>query len=136
MNTGRFVGAGVAVFVVRFLLNYLFYGVLIHPQYEAISNAHPGMFREVIPAYAVLDLLAAFLIVWFFVKCGGGYGGGVKAGVTLGILLGLFGPVLCALYMFFSVTYYPTSLLGTEIVYALVAHAIQGVVAALVYKTA
>ena len=134
MNTGRFVGAGIAVFVVRFILNFLFYGVLIHPQYEAISNAHPGMFREVIPAYAVLDLIAAFLIVWFFIKCG--FGGGVKGGVTLGILLGLFGPVLCALYYFFSTTYYPTSLLGTESVYALVSHAIQGAVAALVYKTA
>jgi hypothetical protein len=135
MNTGRFAGAGVAVFLVRFALNFLFYGVLIHPQYEAISNAHPGMFREVIFAYGVLDFVAAFLIVWFFVKCGGGYGGGVKAGVTLGILLGLFGPVLCAFYYFFSTTYYPTSLLGTEIVYVLVSHAIQGAVAALVYKT-
>ena len=134
MNTGRFVGAGVAVFIVRFLLNFLFYGVLIHPQYQAIADAHPGMFREVIPAYAVLDLIAAFLIVYFFIKCG--FGGGVKGGVTLGILLGLFGPVLATLYYFFSTTYYPTSLMGTEIVYALVAHAIQGAVAALVYKTA
>ena len=94
------------------------------------------MFREVIPAFAVLDLIAAFLIVWFFVKCGGGYGGGVKAGVTLGFLLGLFGPVLGALYHFFSTTFYPTSLMGTEIFYSLVSHAIQGAVAALVYKTA
>jgi hypothetical protein len=42
MNTGRFVGAGVAVFVVRFIMNYLFYGVLIHGQYVELDAPTPG----------------------------------------------------------------------------------------------
>lgn len=136
MNTGRFVGAAVAVFVARFLMNYLFYGVLIHDQYQAISDAHQGMFREVIPAYAVFDLIAAFLIAYFVARAGTSFGSGIARGVTIGALLGIFGPVLGSLYYFFSTTYYPTSLLGTEIVYQLVAHAIQGAIAAAVYKTA
>jgi hypothetical protein len=136
MNTGRFVGAGVAVFVVRFLLNFLFYGQLMHGQWEEISNAHPGLMREVIPAYGVLDLIAAFVLVYIFVKATGCFGGGMKSGVTIGILLAIFGPVLGSLYFFYSVTYYPTSLLGPELVYQLVAHAIQGAIAAAVYKTA
>ena len=136
MNAGRFAGAGVAVFVVRFLLNFLFYGQLMHPQYEEISNAHPGLMREVIPAYGVLDLITAFLLVYFFVRAAACFGGGMKAGVTIAVLLALFGPVLGSLYFFYSVTYYPTSLLGPEIVYQLVAHAIQGAVAAAIYKTA
>lgn len=136
MNTGRFLGAGVAVFVVRFLMNFLYYGVLTHGQWDEISSAHPGILREVIPAYAVLDLIAALLIAYFFVKAGAAFGGGVRGGATLGFLLGLFGAVLCSLYFFFSVTYWPSNLLGMEIVFQLVAHAIQGAVAGAVYKTA
>ncbi len=59
MNAGRFVGASVAVFVVRTLMNFLFYGYAMRGRYEEMSAAHPGMFREVIPAYLVLDLISA-----------------------------------------------------------------------------
>ena len=58
MNAGRFVGASVAVFVFRTLLNYLFYGYLMHGRYEEMSTAHPGLFREVVPAFITLDLVA------------------------------------------------------------------------------
>ncbi len=135
MNTGRFVGAGVAVFVVRFLLNFLFYGVLVHGQYEAHAATYPGMFREVIPAYAVLDLISAFLLVYLFAKAGAAFGGGMRGGVCVGIFLAILA-IICNLYWFYSVTIFPMNLLGLEAVYMLVAFAIQGAVAAAVYKTA
>lgn len=136
MNVGRLMGAGVAVFVVRFLLNFLFYGTLMSARYQEISDAHPGMMREVIPAYAVLDLVTAFLIVWLFAKAGSAFGGGVKGGATVGVLVAVLGPVIGGLYYFFSVTYYPSDLAAIEAVYALVAHAVQGAVAGAVYKAA
>ena len=136
MNTGRFVGAAVAVFVVRTLLNFLVYGYLLHGQYEAIGSAHPGLMREVIPAYIVLDLISAVLIVYLVVKAGAAFGGGIKGGVILGILVALLGPVIGGHYNFFSVTYYPANLLAIESIYQIVAHAIQGALAAALYKAA
>src|SRR5262245_39456028 len=129
MNAGRFVGASVVVFVVRTVLNWLVYGQALHGRYEALAAAHQGMFREVIPAFITLDLVAAFFITYLIVKAGGAFGGGIKGGVTLGILLGILGPVLYSLYYYFSSTYSPSDLLAIESVYQLVSHAIQGALA-------
>ncbi|HEX3127640.1 MAG TPA: hypothetical protein VH394_09940 [Thermoanaerobaculia bacterium] len=136
MNAGRFVGASVAVFVVRTLLNYLFYGYLMHPRMEAMSAAHPGMFREVVPAFITLDLLAALLITWLVIKAGAAFGGGVKGGLILGILVALLSPVLSNLYYYFSTTYYAQDLLAIESIYQIITHAVQGALAAMIYKTA
>jgi len=136
MNAGRFVGASVAVFVVRALLNYLFYGYLMHPRYEEMSTAYPGMFREVVPAFITLDLLSALLITYLVVKAGAAFGGGVKGGAILGILVALLSPVLGGLYYYFSTTYYPQDLLAIESVYQIVSYTVQGALAATIYKTA
>lgn len=136
MNAGRFVGASVAVFVVRTLLNFLFYGYLMQARFEELNAAHPGMFREVIPAYLALDLISALLITWLVVKAGAAFGGGIKGGVTLGVLVALLSPVIGGLYYYFSTTYYPQDLLAIESVYQLVSYAIQGALAAAIYKTA
>jgi hypothetical protein len=136
MNAGRFVGASVVVFVVRSLLNYLFYGYLLHPRYEEMSTAHPGMFREVVPAFITLDLLSALLITYLVVKAGAAFGGGVKGGAILGILVGLLSPVLGGLYHYFSTTFYPQDLLAIESVYQIVSYTVQGALAAAIYKTA
>lgn len=136
MNTGRFAGAAVVVFVVRTLLNFLVYGHLLHGQYDAINSAHPGLMREVIPAFIALDLITAILIVYLVVKAGAAFGGGIKGGVTLGVLVAILSPVIGGLYSFFSVTYYPANLVAIEAIYQIVAHAIQGALAAAVYKAA
>lgn len=135
MNAGRFVGASVAVFVVRTLLNYLFYGVAMQGRYEEISAAHPGMFREVIPAFIALDLVVALLLVYLIVRAAACFGGGIKAGVTIAILIAILSPVIGNLYYFFSVTWYPIDFWAIEAVYQIVAHAIQGAIAAAIYKT-
>ena len=136
MNTGRFVGASLVVFLVRTALNYVVYGQLLHGYYEEISAAHPGILREVIPAFIALDLVSAVLITWLIVKAGSAFGGGIKGGVILGILVAILSPVIGGLYFFFGVTYYPQNLLVIEVIYQIIAHAIQGALAAAIYKTA
>ncbi|HXO20266.1 MAG TPA: hypothetical protein VOA87_10140 [Thermoanaerobaculia bacterium] len=60
----------------------------------------------------------------------------MKGGVTIGILVAILSPVLGGLYNFFSQTFYPADLLCLESVYQIVAHAIQGAIAAAIYKSA
>ena len=134
MNAGRFVGASVVVFIVRTLLNFVFYGHLMHEQYEAMAAAHPGLFREVVPAFIAIDLLAALLLTCLVVKAAAAFGGGIKGGVTVGVLLALLGPILFGLYYFFSVTFYTSNSFAIESVYQLVSYAIQGALAAAIYK--
>jgi hypothetical protein len=136
MNTGRFLGASLAVFVVRTLLNFLFYGKLMHGEYESWTAAHPGIFREVIPAYIAIDLIVALLLVWVIVKAASCFGGGMKGAVTIAVIIAILGPIICNLYFFFSVTFYTVNFYCIESVYQLVSHAIQGAIAAAIYKTA
>jgi hypothetical protein len=93
------------------------------------------MFREVVPAFITLDLLTALLITWLVIKAGAAFGGGVKGGVILGILVAILSPVIGGLYYYFSTTYYSQDLVAIESVYQIVSHAIQGALAAAIYKT-
>ena len=91
MNTGRFLGAAVIVWLVRTLLNAGFYGYLMHGEYERLDAAHPGMFREVVPAFIAIDLLVALLLVYVIVKAASCFGGGTKVAVTIAILIASLG---------------------------------------------
>ncbi len=134
MNTKRFIAAVIGVWIVRVALNATFYGGIMAKRSEEMSAAHPGMFREVIPAYIATDLIFALVFVFLFAKVGSAVGGGAKAGVTLGVLVAILSPVIGSLYQYFSVTYLTAGLLITESVFQLVAHAIEGAVAGLIYK--
>ncbi len=136
MNAGRFVGASVVVFIVRTLLNSVFYGYAMQGRYAAMSAAHPGMFREVVPAFIALDLVTAVLLTYLIVKAAAAFGGGIKGGVKIGILVAILAPVVFSLYNFFSVTFYSTDLVAIEAVYQIVSHALQGALAAAIYKVA
>ncbi len=134
MNVGRFLVAVVGTWIVRVALNATFYTQVVGEQFESISSAHPGMFREVVPAYIAIDLLVAVLFVYLFAKAGAAFGGGVKGGVTLGLLVALLSPVVGNLYQFYSSTFLPAGLVGTETVFQLFAHAVQGAVVGWLYK--
>ena len=135
MNTGRFVGAAVAVWLVRTLSNSGFYGYLMRGEYERISERYPGAFREVVPAFITLDLLVALLLVYLIVKAASCFGGGMKGAVTIAIFVAILGPIVFSLYYYFSTTYYTLNFFALESVYQLVSHAIQGAVAAAIYKS-
>jgi hypothetical protein len=135
MNTARFVGAALAIWIVRVALNWTFYTRVVGRQMEQISAAHPDMFRIVIPAYIVTDLLFAVVFALLFVRVGAALGGGLKAGVALGIFVAILSPVVANLYEYFSVRYLPVGLMATVSVFQAIAHTVEGGVAGLIYKT-
>jgi len=143
MNIGRFAGAVIGVWIVRVALNATFYTQIVGRQLEQMSSTHPGMFRTVIPAYIVTDLIFALVFTFLFVKVGAALGGpawgggisGIKAGVTLGVIVAILSPVLGNLYQYYSVSYLPAGLAFTDSIFHLIAHAIEGGVAGLIYKT-
>ena len=134
MNIGRFLLAAIVMWIVRVAMNATFYTQVVHQQFEEISAAHPGLFREVVPAYIAIDLLFALVFAFLFVKAGAALGGGPKAGAMLGVIVAILSPVAANLYMYYSVTYLPPSLCITDSVYHLIATAIQGAIAGVVYK--
>ena len=84
MNITRYAGAVVAAFVVRTVLNGLFYTQVVGAQFEHIREEHEGLFREVTPAYVAADLLFALVFVLLLAKVGKALGGGPKGGALLG----------------------------------------------------
>jgi uncharacterized membrane protein len=135
MNTRRFVASAVAVWILRVALNWTFYTKVIGARAEQISAAHPGIFRQVVPAYILTDLLFALAFTYLFVRVGTAFGGGALAGMKLGLLVAILSPVIGSLYQYFSVTFMPIGLAAAESVFQVIAHAIEGGVAGAIYKT-
>ena len=135
MNLSRFIGAVMGVWIVRAALNGLFYTQIVGQRYEQITSAHPDMFREVFAGYIVTDLIFAGAFAFLFVKVSPALGGGVMAGVKLGIVVAILSPFVANLYQFFSFTFLPINLVVTVMLFQVIAHVIEGVVAGLIYKT-
>lgn len=134
MNVGRYVFAVVVVWVVRTLCNFLFYGMAMSGQYQALMDQHPGVFREVIPGFIATDLLFTLIFVYLWTKAGACFGGGIKGGVIGGAWIGVLFGVVMNLYYFFSFTFMTPTDLAIDAVYQIVSVAIQGAVAAAIYK--
>lgn len=134
MNIGRFAATALAVWIVRTALNWAFYTRVMGAQAQQISAAHPDMFRQVVPAYILSDLLFAIAFTYLFVKVGAALGGGHWAGVKLGLLVAVLSPVMSSLYQYFSVTYLPLGFMVRESVFQVIAHVVQGALAATLYK--
>ncbi len=135
MNTGRFISAALGVWIVRVVLNGTFYNYVVGKRYAEIASGHPSMFRTVVPAYIAADLIFALVFAFLFAKVGTALGAGVKAGVTLGVFVGILSPVVGNVYRYYSVTFLPLGLVAVESVFQLIAHAIEGAIAGLIYKT-
>ncbi len=134
MVVSRLLLAILAVFVVRTGLNSVFYGLLMADHMRTLQQTHPGVFREVIPGFIGTDLIWAAVFCFLFAKVGRSLSTGVSGGATLGVIVALLGQVLGNFYLFFSTTYMTGMDVAMDSAYALVSHAIQGAVAALVYK--
>ncbi len=135
MNAGRFFGAALGVWIVRVALNWTFYTQVVGNQFKQITDAHPGMFREVVPAYIVTDLIFALAFAMLFAKVGAALGGGVKAGVKLGLVVAILSPVIGSLYQYYSFTFFPAGLVATDVIFQVIAHGVEGAVCGLIYKT-
>jgi hypothetical protein len=135
MNISRFVAAVVGVWIVRVALNWIFYAKIMGRQYAHISSVHPGMLRTVIPAYIVTDLIFALAFAFLFAKVGAALGGGVKGGVLLGVIIAILSPVIGTLYEYYGVTYLPGIVEVASAIFQVIAHAIEGAVAGLIYES-
>ena len=134
MNTKRFLVAAIVVWLVRTSVNAVFYGVLMAPTFDELNQALPGVFREVIPAYVVTDLIAAVAFAFLFAKAGHALGGGVAGGVKLGLVIAILSPIIGNLYMFYSVTYMAFGMMLGDSAFQLVSHLVQGAVVGAIYK--
>lgn len=134
MNVGRYFGAVVVVWVVRVVCNWLFYGVAMSGQYQALAEQHPGVFREVIPGFIATDLLFTLIFVYLWAKAGASFGGGIKGGAITGAWIGVLFGLVGNFYHFFSTTYMTAGDVTVDAVYQIVSVAIQGAVAAAIYK--
>jgi hypothetical protein len=124
----------VAVFVVRVAMNFIFYGMLMADHFKTLQQAHPGIFRDVIPGFIGTDLIWSVIFSLLYALVGRALGSGIGAGVKLGIFVALLGQALGNLYMYFGTTYMSVGDVAGDSIYAVAAYAIQGAVAAAVYK--
>ncbi len=136
MNWGRYAAASAAVFLVRDVMNVVFYSVINAPHYEQLAKDHPGMFRTVIPGYVATDLLFALILTYLIARAGGVFGGGMKGGAALGLLVGLLMGVVGDLYMFWGVTYIPLAAMIQDMIYQTLTLVIQGALAGKLLKGA
>ena len=134
MNTGRYLGAVLAMWIVRTLLNFLFYGKYMAAHFMQIDAAHPGLLKQGMAGFIVTDLFTCIVFVLLLAKVGNALGGGAKGGIVLGLMIALLAPIAGALYGFFTFTFTTIVLTCTEIIFQFVAHAIQGGVAGSIYK--
>ena len=129
MNWGRYAIASAAVFVVRDVMNVVFYSVINAPHYEQLAKDHPGMFRTVIPGYVGTDLLFALILTYLIARASGVFGGGVKGGSTIGLIVGLLMGVVGDLYMFWGVTYIAPGPMVQDMIYQTLSLVLQGALA-------
>jgi hypothetical protein len=129
MTAARALLAFIIAGVVRSASNFVFYGMLMGERLRAMMAAHPGMFREVVPALIIADFIFAALFVFFLAKVGRALGGGAAAGAKLGAMLALIGPALGNVYIFYTSTWVAGSVAVTEAIYFVVSGAIVGAIA-------
>jgi hypothetical protein len=134
MNVGRFLGAVVAVALVRVFLNFLFYGIAMRSHFEALTTEYPGVFREELWGFIVADVLFALVFVYLWTKTGPCFGGGIKGGVLGGAWLGVLLGLVWSLYYFFTFTFTTAGSFAIDAVYTIFTLAIQGAIAAAIYK--
>ena len=135
MGTGRFWATAIAVWLVRTVMNALFYGVLLAPRLAAVAAQHPGMFRTVVPAYVAADLLFGIVFTLLFSKVGAALGGGITGGIALGLFVAILAPAIASVYEYYSVTYVSAKLQWATVIYQVFAHIVQGIIAGALYKT-
>jgi hypothetical protein len=135
MNIGRFFAATLGVWMVRVVLNGTFYIYIVGKQHDQIAFGHPGIYRIVIPAFIATDLIFALAFAYLYARVGATLGGGATAGMKLGLIVAVLSPIIGQLYQYYSFTFLPPGLVIKDMIFQTIAHAIEGAIAGLIYKT-
>jgi hypothetical protein len=129
--TSRALGAVVASFLARTIMNAAFFGFALGAQMKALAAAHPGFMRADMPLgyFIGADFVFSALFVFMLSRIGHACGGGAQAGAKLGAMLALLGPVLGSVYTYFSLNFLNGSTVIVEDIYYVVSGVIAGAIA-------
>ena len=130
MNTKRFIGASVAVFLVFEVLDFIIHAKLLSPTYQSLAHLwRPDMMSKMWLMHGGM-LVFSFLFVYIFSK---GYEGkGIAEGFRYGLVMGLLFSVPSAIHEY--VIYpLPGSLCAQWLIYGLIEFVICGLVTAALY---
>lgn len=97
MNTKSYLIGSIVVFIVMYLLDYLFHGIILAGQYEMIQHIlrTPEAMMTYMPAMLLADLIMAFGFGYIFIRGreGKGIGEGIRYGLLIGFVFGV-GPAM------------------------------------------
>ena len=132
MNIKRFLIAGVAVYVVFEVLDFIVHGLILSSTYETMMDVFRPQMENYMWIMYITGLVFAFLFVYIYTK--GREGKGVAEGIRYGFIMGLF---MLSIGMFnqYAVYEIPLSLAVQWFVYGMIQFMICGAVASLIYKS-
>ena len=131
MNMKRFFWAGLLVFVVNQILEFLVHGVFLRSMYEATKQVWRPDMMEKMWLFRVSGLITSFLLTYIFIK---GYEGkGIGEGVRFGLVIGLFVSVPMALSTY-AMLAVPVALAFWWFVNGMVGTVILGILLAATYR--
>lgn len=133
MRTGRYILASIVVFLVRMLLHFAFYGVLMVEESNELAQKYPGLMRNATAGFILGDLVFAFIFVCLFIRVAEALGGGIKGGLVLALYVWGFSSVVVGIYQYSAFTFFTPGSFGLELGAQLVFLLIQGAVAAKLY---
>lgn len=90
METKKFILTGLVVFIVMYILDYLFHGMIMQKYYKEILDLlrPEDKMLTYLPAMLLGQIIIAFGFTYIFIK---GYEGrGIKEGVKFGLIIGIF----------------------------------------------
>jgi hypothetical protein len=131
MNMKRLFWAGILVFVVSQILEFLVHGVLLRSMYEATKSVWRPDMMDKVWLFRVSGFITSFLLTYIFAK---GYEGkGIGEGFRFGLVLGLFVSVPMSLGMY-GMLAVPAALAFWWFVAGMIGTVILGLVLAAVYR--
>ncbi|MFQ6613130.1 MAG: DUF6768 family protein [Fidelibacterota bacterium] len=131
MNTKRFVGASLAVFVTNQVTDLIIHGGILSSTYDSLKNIWRAEMESTMWIMYVTSFVFAFLFIYIFSK---GYEGkGISEGIKYGIIIGL---LMNVVGMFNQYAVYPIPFILTIqwFIYGMIQYTIYGILAALIYR--
>ena len=131
MNTKRYLGASIAVFICFQILEFIIHGPLLGKVYMSMEGVwRPDMMSKMWIIYTTSFILS-FLFVYIFTKGyeGKGIGEGFRYGLLIGLLMNVVG-----MFNQYAVYPIPFVLALQWFIYGMIEFSICGIVAAMIYK--